>query len=456
MKEALRGLRSIYHSKPPKLVPLREMVDAVSVPKTAAKPLGALRCAVLPWCTLPLRSVFALLLPVLLSGIASCTWPGMRSPAFRLAAGMGGTSSGRAGMCGCQGCLPTASANAVGTAAPRPAANAALCAAPAVPAAPTLQRCCCRRWPRCADVGAWVRPKGGMYKHDLAKVVDVNPGEGKATIRWAAGLRKQEAGGGRRREGERAGWGAGGGSLGRVALPYARARLARCMFACALCWLLAGSRQRLWLRLSPQHHGAYYPPALPPAQAGAAAGPGSHCRPAAGRGARQLWEAAQDQAGGAALQPGRGGRPGRGGAGGACNGRAVGRSQRDGTDAQELLEHVVPSRASQHARPCAHAQSQATLYQPSPPSPAARPPQARGHKLEVVQQRDRSTGEVFYILNGSQRFVEGYLQRTVAIKGLLVRAGRDTGGRPGGFWGVPARANPVCAAGHQRTAGAGR
>lgn len=34
-----------------------------------------------------------------------------------------------------------------------------------------------------ADAGTWVRIKGGLYKGDLAKVVDVNPGEGKATIR---------------------------------------------------------------------------------------------------------------------------------------------------------------------------------------------------------------------------------------------------------------------------------
>ncbi len=45
--------------------------------------------------------------------------------------------------------------------------------------------------------------------------------------------------------------------------------------------------------------------------------------------------------------------------------------------------------------------------------------QARNHKLDVVQQRDRSTGEVFYILNNNQRFCEGYLQKVVAIKGLL-------------------------------------
>ncbi len=48
VKEALRGLRMIYGSKPPKLVPIKEMVDAVSVPKTSVKPLGA--CfGELPW-----------------------------------------------------------------------------------------------------------------------------------------------------------------------------------------------------------------------------------------------------------------------------------------------------------------------------------------------------------------------------------------------------------------------
>lgn len=35
------------------------------------------------------------------------------------------------------------------------------------------------------------------------------------------------------------------------------------------------------------------------------------------------------------------------------------------------------------------------------------PPQAKGHRLEVHQQRDRATGDVYYILNGNQRFLEG-------------------------------------------------
>lgn len=58
-----------------------------------------------------------------------------------------------------------------------------------------------------------------------------------------------------------------------------------------------------------------------------------------------------------------------------------------------------------------------------PPTPTTPPPQARTYKLDVVQQRDRSTGEVFYILNNSQRFCEGYLQRVVAIKSLQVSMG---------------------------------
>ena len=41
-----------------------------------------------------------------------------------------------------------------------------------------------------------------------------------------------------------------------------------------------------------------------------------------------------------------------------------------------------------------------------PPHPPT-PPQAKAHRLEVHQQRDRATGDVFYILNGSQRFLEG-------------------------------------------------
>lgn len=40
VKEALRGLRMIFGSKPPQLVPLREMVDAIRVPRTTAKAIG--------------------------------------------------------------------------------------------------------------------------------------------------------------------------------------------------------------------------------------------------------------------------------------------------------------------------------------------------------------------------------------------------------------------------------
>ncbi len=44
MKEALRGLRMIYASKPPKLVPLREMVDAIRVMRGTEKAIGEGRC----------------------------------------------------------------------------------------------------------------------------------------------------------------------------------------------------------------------------------------------------------------------------------------------------------------------------------------------------------------------------------------------------------------------------
>ncbi|GAB4821977.1 hypothetical protein N2152v2_009023 [Parachlorella kessleri] len=153
VKEALRGLRMIYGSKAPKLVPLKEMVDAVSVPRTAVKPL---------------------------------------------------------------------------------------------------------------DAGAWVRVKSGLYKGDLAKVVDVSPGEGKATIRLVP-------------------------RLDLAAIANRKPEDVRANF---------GKQPKV--------------------------------RPA--------------------------------------------------------------------ARPF-------------------NPEEARNHKLDVIQQRDRSTGEVFYLL-GSQRFCEGYLQKVVALKSL--------------------------------------
>ena len=40
VKDAMRGLRMIFNSRPPKLVPLREMVDAISVPRGTEKSIG--------------------------------------------------------------------------------------------------------------------------------------------------------------------------------------------------------------------------------------------------------------------------------------------------------------------------------------------------------------------------------------------------------------------------------
>jgi hypothetical protein len=44
VREALKGLRMIFASKPPKLVPLKEMVDAIRVTKGQEKAIGEHRC----------------------------------------------------------------------------------------------------------------------------------------------------------------------------------------------------------------------------------------------------------------------------------------------------------------------------------------------------------------------------------------------------------------------------
>ena len=42
VRDALKGLRGVFHSKPPRLVPLGEMVDAIAVARAAAaKGIGA-------------------------------------------------------------------------------------------------------------------------------------------------------------------------------------------------------------------------------------------------------------------------------------------------------------------------------------------------------------------------------------------------------------------------------
>ncbi|EFN50704.1 hypothetical protein CHLNCDRAFT_142577 [Chlorella variabilis] len=53
-----------------------------------------------------------------------------------------------------------------------------------------------------------------------------------------------------------------------------------------------------------------------------------------------------------------------------------------------------------------------------PPAKPFNPDEARSHRLDVVQHRDRTTGDVYLILNGNNRFLEGYLIKTVALKSL--------------------------------------
>lgn len=53
-----------------------------------------------------------------------------------------------------------------------------------------------------------------------------------------------------------------------------------------------------------------------------------------------------------------------------------------------------------------------------PPPRAFRADEAHNFKLDVQQQRDRATGDMHYILGGSQRFSKGYLIKTVALKSI--------------------------------------
>lgn len=41
----------------------------------------------------------------------------------------------------------------------------------------------------------------------------------------------------------------------------------------------------------------------------------------------------------------------------------------------------------------------------------------------MLTQRDRTTGQLVHVLNGSQRFSEGYLIKSVAVKGLALEDG---------------------------------
>ena len=62
MKDAVRGLRNIYSSKAPKLVPVKEMVDAITVNRKAKAMIGADFSVIdlVFWLWLPLWLVRAL------------------------------------------------------------------------------------------------------------------------------------------------------------------------------------------------------------------------------------------------------------------------------------------------------------------------------------------------------------------------------------------------------------
>ena len=47
MKDAVRGLRNIYSSKAPKLVPVKEMVDAITVNRKAKAMIGGVQSLIL-------------------------------------------------------------------------------------------------------------------------------------------------------------------------------------------------------------------------------------------------------------------------------------------------------------------------------------------------------------------------------------------------------------------------
>jgi transcription elongation factor SPT5 len=54
-----------------------------------------------------------------------------------------------------------------------------------------------------------------------------------------------------------------------------------------------------------------------------------------------------------------------------------------------------------------------------PPARAFNPEEARGARLDVSQQRDRATGELFWSLGGAQRFAGGYLVKGVSLKSVV-------------------------------------
>lgn len=60
--------------------------------------------------------------------------------------------------------------------------------------------------------------------------------------------------------------------------------------------------------------------------------------------------------------------------------------------------------------------------------PKVRPPprpfsidEAKANRLEVSQNRDRATGELFYVLNNNNRFRQGYLVKISALKSLVLQ-----------------------------------
>ena len=71
--------------------------------------------------------------------------------------------------------------------------------------------------------------------------------------------------------------------------------------------------------------------------------------------------------------------------------------------------------AKKAAKRGAQGQKRASANQRPLPKPFI-PEEARVYNLDVIQQRDRVTGEMVYVLGGSQTFREGYLVKRVAMK----------------------------------------
>ncbi len=221
-----------------------------------------------------------------------------------------------------------------------------------------------------ADVGAWARVRAGLYKGDLAKVVDVDHSAGRALVRLVPRL-DYAALAQRREEGRQPGLPFG--QMPAVRPPARCARGARS--DCCGPGRLAGAAG--WLGARPA------PCARPRGQARQVFLPVTRRPPATG-----MWLGAAEAS--------------------APSGHHPERRQALATPLKHRVGYML-GQSRIGAYPMTRSGARAFAEG-----------EAKEHRLLVEKKRGQDGSGFYFVLNGSQRFEDGYLLKQVALKSLML------------------------------------